>query len=137
MVVPSDTVSFSVASYHPPLLLSVPDVSMYVLGDCGYLSTAYPSESGGTFNWFPGGFSTSSITISSDTSVSYNVSYTLNGCTSEIQSAELIVNEIPIITMDDIGICNGDEGTLIAIPSTTGGVYTWTGFPETGANLRC
>ena len=37
--------------------------------------------------------------------------------------------------MDDIGICNGDEGTLTAIPSTTGGVYTWTGYPETSANL--
>ena len=129
---PSDTVSFSVQVITTPQV-AVADVSICA-GDVGTL-TAYPSESGGTFNWFPGGFSTSSITISSDTSVSYNVSYTLNGCTSEIQSAELIVNEIPIITMDDIGICNGDEGTLIAIPSTTGGVYTWTGYPETSASL--
>ncbi|MDB3905574.1 gliding motility-associated C-terminal domain-containing protein, partial [Crocinitomicaceae bacterium] len=129
---PSDTVGFNVEVITTPQV-AVADVSVCE-GDVGTL-TAYPSENGGSFNWFPGGFSTSSITISSDTSVTYNVSYTLNGCTSEIQSAELIVNEIPTIILEDIGICNGDLGTLTAIPSTTGGVYTWTGYPETSANL--
>ena len=90
----SDTVNFNVEVIPTPLL-SVPDVAV-CLGDVGTL-VAYPSENGGTFNWFPGGFTTSSITISSDTNVTYNVSYTLNGCTSEIQSAELIVNEIPSV----------------------------------------
>lgn len=129
----SDTVNFNVEVIPTPLL-SVPDVAV-CLGDVGNL-VAYPSENGGTFNWFPGGFTTSSITISSDTNVTYNVSYTLNGCTSEIQSAELIVNEIPSLILDDIGICNGDTGVLTAVPSTPGGVYTWTGFSETGANLN-
>ena len=41
----------------------------------------------------------------------------------------------PLI-LDDIGICNGDTGVLTAVPSTPGGVYTWTGFSETGANLN-
>ena len=129
---PSDTVNFNVEVIPTPLL-SVPNVSVCE-GDVGTL-TAYPSENGGTFNWFPGGFTTSSITISSDTNVTYNVSYSLNGCTSEIQSAELIVNEIPSLILDDIGICNGDSGTLTAVPSTPGGVYTWTGFSETSATL--
>ncbi len=130
---PSDTVYFNVEVIPTPLLV-VPDVAICE-GDVGTL-TAYPSENGGTFNWFPGGFTTSSITISSDTNVTYNVSYTLNGCTSEIQSAELIVNEIPSIVLDDIGICNGDSGILTAIPSTPGGVYTWSGFTETTASLE-
>lgn len=130
---PSDTVSFSVEVITTPTI-DVSDVSICE-GDVGTL-TAYPSENGGTFNWFPGGFTTSSITISSDTNVTYNVSYTLNGCTSEIQSAELIVNEIPSIVLDDIGICNGDSGILTAIASTPGGVYTWSGFTETTASLE-
>ena len=130
---PSDTVSFSVEVITTPTI-DVSDVSICE-GDVGTL-TAYPSENGGTFNWIPGGFTTSSITISSDTNVTYNVSYTLNGCTSEIQSAELIVNEIPSIVLDDIGICNGDSGILTAIASTPGGVYTWSGFTETTASLE-
>ena len=130
---PSDTVFFSVEVITTPTI-DISDVSICE-GDVGTL-TAYPSESGGTFNWFPGGFTTSSITISSDTNVTYNVSYTLNGCTSEIQSAELIVNEIPSIVLDDIGICNGDSGILTAIASTPGGVYTWSGFTETTESLE-
>jgi gliding motility-associated-like protein len=130
---PSDTVFFSVEVITTPTI-DVSDVSICE-GDVGTL-TAYPSESGGTFKWFPGGFTTSSITISSDTNVTYNVSYTLNGCTSEIQSAELIVNEIPSIVLDDIGICNGDSGILTAVASTPGGVYTWSGFTETTASLE-
>ena len=129
---PSDTVAFTVEVIATPQLV-VPDVSICE-GDVGTL-TAYPSENGGMFNWIPGNFGTSSITISSDTTISYDVSYTLNGCTSEIQTAQLIVNEIPTITVEDIGICNGDTGTLTAIPSTTGGEYTWTGYPETSSNL--
>ena len=115
----------------PTPLLVVPDVAICE-GDVGTLTATLQrmEELIGS-----GGFTTSSRQLS-DTNVTYNVSYTLNGCTSEIQSAELIVNEILSITLDDIGICNGDSGILTAIPSTPGGVYTWSGFTETTASLE-
>ena len=128
----SDTVSFQVEVIPTPLLV-VPDVSICE-GDVGTL-TAFTIETGGTFNWLPGNFSTSSITLFTDTTVSYDVTYSLNGCTSEVQTPQLIVNEIPTVLLDDIGICNGDSGTLTAVPSIPGGTFSWTGFGDTGSSL--
>jgi len=128
----SDTVSFIVEVIPTPIL-SVPDVSICE-GDVGTL-TAYIIDNGGTFSWMPGNYTTSSISILTDTTITYDVTYTLNGCTSEVQTPSLIVNEIPTVTLDDIGICNGDSGTLTAVPSTPGGTYSWTGFPDTGPSV--
>lgn len=130
---PSDTVIHSIQVIITPSI-TVDDESICE-GDIGTL-TAVPSESGGSYNWIPGNYTTSSISVSSDETIVFDVTYTLNGCTSVVESAQLIINEIPTITMDDIGLCSGDVGVLNAIPSSPGGTFSWNGFSETGSSLE-
>lgn len=130
---PSDTIVHNIQVINTPSI-TVNDESICE-GDIGTL-TAVPSESGGSYNWMPGNYTTSSISVSSDETIDFNVTYTLNGCTSVIESAQLIVNEIPTITMDDIGLCSGDVGVLYTAVSISGGTYSWDGFSEIGPSLE-
>lgn len=86
---------------------------------------ATPSFSGGSFIWSPGGETTSAITVSPTSTMTYTVNYTLNGCTSPVASGIVTVNPIPTVAVNNITICNGSTGTLIATPSIAGGSFSW------------
>lgn len=79
--------------------------------------TATPSQTGGTYDWSPGGLNTQSITVSPTTSTTYVVTYTLNGCASQAESAMVTVNPMP------------DVGTSLVVDvitvNETGAVYQW------------
>ena len=78
----------------------------------------------GTYLWSTGE-TTSSIQVSPASTTTYSVAYTLNNCTSPSVNALVTVNPIPVVTINNETICDGDNVTLTASPNLTGGSYTW------------
>ncbi len=78
----------------------------------------------GTYLWSTNE-TTNSIQVSPGTTTTYSVTYTLNNCTSPSANAIVTVNPIPVVTLSNATICDGDNVTLTATPNLTGGSYTW------------
>jgi hypothetical protein len=89
--------------------------------------TALASPSGGTFLW-SNSQTSPSINISPLSTATYNVYYTLPGCTAVQATATVTVKPIPTVTVASSlpVVCPGVSTTLAAIPSTGGGTYNWT-----------
>jgi gliding motility-associated-like protein len=86
--------------------------------------TALPSQDGGIYSWSTG---ESSQSISLNNSGIYTVTYSLiPGCTPAIDSATVIINPAPTLTVNNDTICEGGSLILTAIPSQTGGNYLWS-----------
>lgn len=130
---PSDTAQINVEVIPTPIV-SLEDISICE-GQSGTL-TADPSVLGGTYNWVPFGYATQSITESPETTTSYSVLYSANGCLSQLTTATIFVNPIPNLTVGDIGICEGQSGFLNAEASIEGGIYNWTGYSENSSTLE-
>jgi gliding motility-associated-like protein len=94
-------------------------------GQSGTL-TAIPSASGGTYAWTPAGTSGNTFSITPTTSTSVSVVYTLNGCSSMPESANVTVLSIPSVSVSGLSLCQNQTGTLTAIPSVPGGTYLWS-----------
>lgn len=77
----------------------------------------------GQFNW-ANGSNNDTISLSPLSTVTQNVTYTLNGCTSLPVSATLTVNPVPTITMNNQSICAGDQVTMQAVANPAG-IYYW------------
>jgi gliding motility-associated-like protein len=60
--------------------------------------TATASPIGGTYTWSPGGNTNSTLTVSPNTTTTYNVVYQLNGCVSAPASGTVTVNSVPTVT---------------------------------------
>ena len=96
--------------------------------------TAIPSVLGGTYSWntTPTISTTQSITVQPLSTSTYTVVYTsTNNCPSQPVSGTVTVTDIPSVQLDDIFVCEGQTGTLNAIPSVPGGVFNWT--PSNGS----
>ena len=65
----------------------------------------------------------------------YTVTYTLNNCSSSIESAEVTVTEQPVLSTENQGICEGESVVLTAIPSVLGGQYLWLPNNETSETI--
>ncbi|MBU2018187.1 MAG: gliding motility-associated C-terminal domain-containing protein, partial [Bacteroidetes bacterium] len=90
-----------------------------------YTIVSTVSVSGGSYLWSPNNETTPDITVSPATGIStYDLTYTLNGCT-DVQTSTVTVNETPTIAVTDDEICDGEVGTLTTMVSVTGGNYTW------------
>lgn len=89
------------------------------------LLTASPTTAGGTYNWSTSE-NTQSISVNPSTSTAYTVDYTLNGCTSTLETSFVTVNPAPSLSVNDETICDGQSATLTATPSTGGGTYNWS-----------
>ena len=94
-------------------------------GDTALL-TATPSLPNGTFNWLTTNQNTQNISVNPQITSSYNVTYTLNGCTSPQATSTVTVTPLPIITVQDITICEGQTGVLSANVNVPGGTYSWS-----------
>jgi len=94
-------------------------------GDTALL-TATPSLPNGTFNWLTTNQNTQNISVNPQITSSYNVTYTLNGCTSPQATSTVTVTPLPIITVQDITICEGQAGVLSANVNVPGGTYSWS-----------
>jgi gliding motility-associated-like protein len=90
------------------------------------LLTATPNLPNGSYNWITTNETTQSISVHPQTTTTYSVSYTLNGCTSAISTSTVTVTPLPIITVPNIIICEGATGTLTATANVAGGTYTWS-----------
>jgi gliding motility-associated-like protein len=93
-------------------------------GDVAQL-TATPNLPNGTYQWITTNETTQSISVSPQTTTSYTVEYTLNGCTSSVATGTVTVTPLPVITVPDVTICAGTTGTLTASSNVAGGTYSW------------
>jgi gliding motility-associated-like protein len=84
---------------------------------------------GGTYTWSPNSASTQSVTVAPTISSTYSVYYTLNGCPSNTANHLVTVYQTPTVSVNNIGICTGSQGTLTATPSALGGTYSWNTTP--------
>ena len=97
--------------------------------------TAIPSVLGGTYSWntSPTISTTQSITVQPLGTSSYTVVYTsTDNCPSLPATGTITVTDVPSVQLADISVCEGQMGTLTAVPSVPGGVYNWT--PSNGTN---
>ncbi|MBU2018201.1 MAG: T9SS type A sorting domain-containing protein, partial [Bacteroidetes bacterium] len=103
--------------------------------------------SGGVYNWTPGGFSTSSITVSPSSTSTYTVTYTVNGCSSSANALVTVIARpsAPIITRNNFVLTSNypsgnqwyKDGVLIPgavnqnYTATENGVYTVIAYDGT------
>jgi gliding motility-associated-like protein len=97
--------------------------------------TATPSATGGSYVWSPGGATSQSISVNPISTTSYSVTYTLNGCESQGVSGSVTVNPIPIVSVSDVSICEGENATLTASASISGGTFLWSHNGETNSSI--
>ncbi|MBU2018105.1 MAG: gliding motility-associated C-terminal domain-containing protein, partial [Bacteroidetes bacterium] len=90
--------------------------------------TASPNTAGGTYQWTApaavAGATTPSLTVTPANTTTYDVTYTLNGC-SNTGSGTVTVNSIPTLTMTGDNICDGEQATITATGNPAGGNYLW------------
>jgi len=82
------------------------------------------TPAGGLIDW-NSGQTTTTITVNPLQTTTYTATYTWNGC-SAIDSATVIVNLQPTVSVNSDTICNGDTTMLTATPSIIGGTYQWS-----------
>lgn len=94
--------------------------------------TATPSITGGSYSWTGGLPATQSVSVTPSTTTSYTVTYTLTGCTATATST-ITVNPVPVLNVNSETICAGTSATLTAVPTVTGGTFTWGGGETTAS----
>jgi gliding motility-associated-like protein len=97
--------------------------------------TAIPNLTGGTYAWSQGGLTTETIAVNPNSTTNYSVIYTLNNCASPSASATVVVNPVPVLTINSGSICTGQSFTLNATPSIPGGAYNWIPTGETTSSI--
>ena len=108
----------------PEPTLSVNDTSICSGHSVSLLAT--PSQTGGTYLWTPGNYTTNIITVSPQTDTTYAVTYTLGGCDAVTDTSRVIVFPILTFSVNDTSVCKRRQATLHATPSQAGNTYLWT-----------
>ncbi|MBU3658753.1 MAG: hypothetical protein FGM14_02695 [Flavobacteriales bacterium] len=106
-------------------------------GQSTTLSPAYSHSSGGTYLW-SNGATTPTITVSPNTTTSYSVTYTMNGCTTMANpvvstNATVVVKPISITPFVQDSICVGQTFVINPVVSPQGGTYLWSTNATTAA----
>jgi gliding motility-associated-like protein len=115
------TTAISNVSVNPVPFVSVSSVAICE-GQIATL-TATPSLTGGTFLWTPTGQTASTISDSPQSSSSYQVLYSLNGCTTSAVGI-VTVNPLPIVVLSASSqtITSLEE---VLVSASGGGTYLW------------
>jgi trimeric autotransporter adhesin len=104
----------------------VPTLTVNSESICEGSSTTLTATGGTTYTWTPStnlsATTGASVTANPATTTTYTVTGTSNGCSSTATST-VIVNPIPVVTVNSVQICNGETATLTANGATT---YTWS-----------
>jgi len=74
-------------------------------------------------------------TSQSPNTASISVTPSFGTCTGDAVILSLVVNPIPSVTVNSLTICEGQNGTLTAIPSILGGTYSWTPTGQTSSSI--
>ena len=119
---PTMTASVTVTILHAPTV-TVNDTTV-CQGRSATL-TATPNPAGGTYRWTPGGATTQSITVTPASTTTYSVTYSLGTCGTATDSGKVTIAPPPTVTASNTSICPGQNATVTATPSQTGGTYLW------------
>lgn len=93
-------------------------------GSVGTISTQV-SIPGGTYSWAPLLNNLSSLSISPSFTNSYQVSYTVAGCTSTA-FASIIVKPVPVVTTQSASMCQGASASISATANLPNGAFQWS-----------
>jgi hypothetical protein len=124
---PSNTAITTYTVFQTPLV-NVNGTATICSGNTASI-TAVASLPGGTYSWSPTATPTATISVSPNQTTTYNVTYTLNGCSSAPVGHTVNVNDSPLVTSNNVGICNGEAATLTASTNIPGGLYSWNTIP--------
>jgi len=118
--------SQSTVTVNPVPTVSLPSSIAICNGSSGIL-TSTVNLPNGTYVWTPSGPTTSTISVNPTTNTDYFVTYTLDGCSTSSNTATVVVNSIPTITVNNSTICSGAQAALTAVgsPANTG-TYLWS-----------
>lgn len=97
--------------------------------------TATPNIGGGTYSWSPGGATTPSITVSPTSDATYTVTYNTLHCGSAVDSGIVTVTPAPTLSVNDTSVCAGQSAILTAIPTVSGGTYSWSPGSQTTPSI--
>jgi gliding motility-associated-like protein len=124
---PSNTATTTYTVIQTPLV-NVSGTSTICSGNTATV-TAVASLPGGTYSWTPTAPPTATISVTPSQTTTYNVTYTLNGCSSTSVGHTVNVNQTPIVTSNNVGMCNGETAILTASSNIPGGTYSWNTIP--------
>jgi gliding motility-associated-like protein len=91
--------------------------------------TFFPA--GGSIIW-SNALPTPTISVSPNSTTTYSVLYTWNGCTVS-EDILVTVNPTPTVTVNNPTICLGDQAQITATPNLLGGTYIWSGAQTTNS----
>ena len=79
---------------------------------------------GGTYTWVGSANTLANLSLTPASTTSYTVIYNLAGCT-DTASAQILVNPVPVVQVQNATICAGQTGLLIASANLPNGQYLW------------
>jgi hypothetical protein len=86
---------------------------------------ANPDVPGGNYTWTPNVSNNDQANVSPAVGTNtYTINYGVNGC-DITETVDVIVNPVPVVTVDDEEICLGDGATMTSTVDITGGTYDW------------
>lgn len=80
---------------------------------------------GGTYSWSNSANSLSNFNAAPNTTTTYTVVYNLAGCT-DTASAQIVVNPVPVVQVQNATICSGQTGILTASANLPNGQFLWS-----------
>ena len=113
-----------IVTVNPTPTLSVTSSSI-CFGDTTAV-VAQANLANGVYNWVSLNQTGPNLTVFPTQTTSYTATYTLNGCTSAQATGTVTVNPLPIVSVADMTICQGQPGTLSAIVNPAGGNFAWS-----------
>jgi hypothetical protein len=92
-------------------------------GSTGTITTQV-NLAGGTYTWINSSNTLSTLSSAPNTTSSYTVIYNLAGCT-DTATAQIVVNPVPVVQIQNATICAGQSGALIASANLANGAFLW------------
>ena len=79
---------------------------------------------GGTYAWNNSTNTQANLIAAPNVTSTYTVIYNLAGCT-DTASAQIVVNPVPVVQVQNATICAGQTGALVASANLANGTYLW------------
>jgi gliding motility-associated-like protein len=85
---------------------------------------------GGTYLWSPGAQTQGTISVNPTITTTYDVTYTLNGCTSRLGQSVVTVNIPPSAVITPLGTTDLCPGASVTLSAPLAASYTWSHDPN-------